>query len=664
MRIKTLLKIAAVVLVLLIGAVVVAVSTLDPNDYRAEIAAQLQSDLGHAVSIDGPLTFEFSFSPTIAASNVRIANAEWGSRPDLAKIGHFEVQVALLPLLNGDVAIRRVVMKDADILLEIDAQGRRNWAYGGGESGSGGGRGAPRISIDDLSIESSRLTFVNGVTGVTRELAIDAFSLQAPAGESAKVHASLSLDKVPITMDGSVGSLDDLAAGNDTPVSLQLSGSDVSADVDGTLGALGSDKAIDAKVTLELGSLDILRLFGVAEVPATGPIRFSGHVAGGLAAVAVDGMDLAVMGSTVTGTLSADLSGTRPALKGDLSVDRIDLDSLSGADSAPASSSDKVFPDTPLPFDALGMLDADLKLAVGEVSSQGLPLHDVALHAVLAGGKLTLDPMTMKLAQSDVSGKASVDASSGASAKLALALASPSLDVGGLLRDTNATQALTGKADVKIDVNGAGNSVAAIMASLNGKAEGTMADGKLDESGLDLLVGGATAIVGGLFSTDADNANLSCLAVAYDIKDGLATQKVLLLDTQYSTVTGEGTIDLGKETLDLTLTPRSKRVTLNMSVPVHIGGTLAHPTYTPDEGALALKVGSLLGSTVFPPALLLGLGDVGLSKGHPCLDANTLGDGSGAAASGDSGGVVDKAGSAIDDAVKGVGEGLNSLFGN
>jgi len=285
----------------------------------------------------------------------------------------------------------------------------------------------------------------------------------------------------------------------------------------------------------------------------------------------------------------------------------------------------------------------------------------------LTEGRLAIDPLSARADQTQLQGKLDVDATA-SPPRAALVLASPALDLGAVLKQTGATEALQGKADMKIDVTGSGGSVAALMGSLGGTASLVMADGTLDQQGLDLFLGGATALIGGLFEQNASRARLSCLAAAWDIQRGVMTQKVLLIDTEYSTLTGEGTIDLGRETIDETLTPKAKGVTLSLAVPVRIHGSLADPQVTPDQGALALKLGSLIGSVFFPPALLLGLGDVGLGANHPCLVANQAG-GSGGGLS--TGSVIDGAGRAVDGAtgavkgvLDGIGEGLDSLFGD
>jgi hypothetical protein len=135
----------------------------------------------------------------------------------------------------------------------------------------------------------------------------------------------------------------------------------------------------------------------------------------------------------------------------------------------------------------------------------------------------------------------------------------------------------------------------------------------------DAAIGGLSAIMGMMSSEKSEWTVLNCVASRFDIKKGIATSKILLADTEYSTIVGEGSMDLGREALAMKVSPQSKSATLNVAVPIKIGGTFAEPTFRPDELATARRLGGLLGATLFPPAALLALGDLGTDDDHPCL---------------------------------------------
>ena len=98
------------------------------------------------------------------------------------------------------------------------------------------------------------------------------------------------------------------------------------------------------------------------------------------------------------------------------------------------------------------------------------------------------------------------------------------------------------------------------------------------------------------------------------------SSKALLFDTEFVSISGKGTVNLGSEALNLTVDPQPKSATLNTAVPVEISGTLAEPSFSPSTAATARKVGGLLGAFVFPPALIIGLAETGTGEDNPCLN--------------------------------------------
>ena len=116
-------------------------------------------------------------------------------------------------------------------------------------------------------------------------------------------------------------------------------------------------------------------------------------------------------------------------------------------------------------------------------------------------------------------------------------------------------------------------------------------------------------------NTDEKGSKINCIVADFPIKDGLATAKVLFIDTDRKVITGQGTINLADERLNLRLNPSPKKATLiRLATPVNIGGTLAKPTAVPNK--LATLPGALPGIGLLAPLLPTGSG-----ANHPCLKA-------------------------------------------
>ena len=130
MRLRTvILLIVAVLVVLPLGAVGYFL-TLGPDDLKQLIVARVAAQTGRQMVINGQFDLDLSLTPSLSAEDITFQNAPWGSRPEMARVGHVEVQLDLMPLFGGTLDITRILLKDADILIETDAAGRSNLDFG------------------------------------------------------------------------------------------------------------------------------------------------------------------------------------------------------------------------------------------------------------------------------------------------------------------------------------------------------------------------------------------------------------------------------------------------------------------------------------------------------------------------------------------------------
>lgn len=96
--------------------------------------------------------------------------------------------------------------------------------------------------------------------------------------------------------------------------------------------------------------------------------------------------------------------------------------------------------------------------------------------------------------------------------------------------------------------------------------------------------------------------------------------RALAFDTTDTLIVGEGSIDLGEETLDLELRPRPKdRSLLSLRSPLVVDGTFANPGFRPDMGRLGVRgaIALALGS-IAPPAALLATIELGPGDDADC----------------------------------------------
>ena len=112
-----LLSAAALLVLLAVASLGVAVTFLDPNDYKPQIIAAVQQATGRTLSLGGPLRISRSLWPTIEITDVTLANLPGGTRPDLARAERIEAQLSLLALLHHRIELSKLTLEGPNILF-------------------------------------------------------------------------------------------------------------------------------------------------------------------------------------------------------------------------------------------------------------------------------------------------------------------------------------------------------------------------------------------------------------------------------------------------------------------------------------------------------------------------------------------------------------------
>jgi uncharacterized protein involved in outer membrane biogenesis len=197
-------------------------------------------------------------------------------------------------------------------------------------------------------------------------------------------------------------------------------------------------------------------------------------------------------------------------------------------------------------------------------------------------GVMTLSPVSVDLAGGFVSSDITLDARRApALARYDIRL-SPT-PMGRLLRHWGVAESGTNAmARGRIELTGRGESLRETFATASGRIalvipEGMVRTQRASYSGLDMANLNAA-----LFDAPPFGASqINCGLVAFTVRDGLATTDPILIDTQGNALTGQGSIDLRDETVDLQLSADGKRFAFrSQPARVHVGGTLADPLVT------------------------------------------------------------------------------------
>jgi uncharacterized protein involved in outer membrane biogenesis len=637
---KISLYVGIALVALIVGAAVVLMS-MDFNQYKPQIAAEVKKATGRDMAIEGDLRLNLlTFNPGLAVAGVRFANAPWGSRPDMAVIKRFEVKVAILPLLNKTLDVERVVIEGADILVERNAQGQGNYEFLGAEKPAApakapdpgkpesSGTSLPMLAVREVTIKDSRLTYKDAKAAQPLVLALSSLSVAAVPGEPMRLDLKGAYNDAPFTVKGTMGDLAQLLQPSKPwPVKVTAEAGGATVAVDGSVANPTAASGIDIALAVEGKDLSQMSKLAGSPVPPLGPYSLKTKIVGSIDKV-VELRDLSArMGDSALAGKAAMQIKDRPTLSATLTSEQINLADFTkggevggkagsgapapagGTSGAPAQGGGdkRLFPDEPLPVDALKAADANIDVTVKKLIADKSVAENVHAVVALRNGDLTVSPIEADVAKGKLNGMVQLKASQ-ATPTLDVKISGKKVDIGQLLAEMGITDLLYGVVNTDLDLAGSGKSVRQLVASLNGKTNVVMGEGRMKSTAIDTYVGGAaTVLTQAVFGKKSEYTVINCFVNQFDIKNGLATSKALLFDTEYAQITGAGTVNLGTEQIKYTVDPKPKSVTVNTAVPVQIGGTLTEPTYRLDPLAAAAKVGGLIGTVLFPPAAVVGL---------------------------------------------------------
>lgn len=164
-------------LAVFVGCIAVLISyarLTELGDLRKELMERISSSYAGRISIGGDIDLKLTFPPSVSISDVRIRNADWGSKPDMLVAEQLVAEVDFLPLLRGDMAVPRLTMIGVDIVVEQRPDGSTNWdelndfeTAAGPANPTGLPSILPQIGGATVSVAGGTLTVINNLATPT-----------------------------------------------------------------------------------------------------------------------------------------------------------------------------------------------------------------------------------------------------------------------------------------------------------------------------------------------------------------------------------------------------------------------------------------------------------------------------------------------------------------
>jgi len=568
------------ILILLVGAYVV-LRTYTDHYLRAELVSAVKASTGRDLDM-GRINVGIRPRPKVSIDKIRLKNSEWGSRPQLLSVKRIDIIVEWLPLLQGDIRIRRIILIEPRILLETNEKGRFNISFVSEEE-----RGPEASEI--LSWVPQTLIMKNGI------FTFKTFKKNGKGNpyrfriKRLSAEASDAREQLSVEVEGDYKSKGFVLSGTSDLLKSLTDASDNTYDV--------------RDLKMRVGE------------------------------------------SLLQGTLKINLSGGRPRISAKMTSPNLSLSSFVAESHSskkdPAAESPHLFPDEPIPFALLDVVDADISFSADELQAPPWTARGVNMEATLKNGHLKAKPVHGHVAGGELNAVVDIQHQD-KGAVVETTLNASHLSLSKMKSISAKSHMMEGRIDLHLDIKGEGDSVASLMSTLDGKAEIQMKDGRIANAYIEQLDALATDFSTGVFrmlnpkNKTTDETVINCFVCRFDIRKGMVKSRVMVFNTPDMVVLGDGEANLKTGALDFSFKPSPKEGIgiegigkINLSLkdltqPFKLGGTLTHPSLSIDPAETALVIGEALGgAALFGPvgiAVVLLTGETN-GEENPCLSA-------------------------------------------
>jgi len=657
-----LLKILLILVAALVGVGVLASIALflffDPNDFRDDISVAVNKSTGRELVIEGDI--ELSIFPWIAVEigRTRLGNAEgFGDEPFLS-FDSARLSVRLLPLLlRQEVAVGTASIDRLAINLQVNRSGVSNWddLVDAGEAPAAEptgdeSAGTDSIDIANISVSNASISYADAAAGSSSSitgLTLETGKLKL--GAPFNLNAGFAFESNPGDISGDVSiratillgaslanvSISDLSvSGSLAGISPEVTDFNFDArameiDTQGQnvtlgemdMGILGLSMTANvapfsyaneprpkATITVHEFSLkELMRTLGeeppqTADENALQRVSFSANAAVGANSIALTDLQLSLDDTGMVGTMSLPTTDDGQLLF-DLALDSIVLDHYmapaSATESESAEAGDTNFE---IPTDMIRALNAKGKFTMEQATMSGIFFENLELGLTSANGKLRLHPISADMFDGTYKGDVRIDAS-GDEPAISVNENIADVQLSSLAKAMYGVDNVSGTINGSFVLSGSGVDLNAIRQDLHGNISFVLADGAW--LGTDIWYELRKARAKLKQETPPEpvlpaRTEFTAVSASGVVTDGILTNKDFLAELPYLRLTGSGTADFVKASVDYRMDARvveSPELAGEISaeelkdftsviIPFKISGPLASPSIAVDIDVL------------------------------------------------------------------------------
>jgi len=494
------------------------------QDYQQLLIKTVDNLSDYTLSITGPFELDFSSSPVLSASEIKLHSKTDDS---YVRIDNFRVQVSLSPLLNNTLLINDLLLENMRVKMQTSEDSKsfgHLFSY------------LPVPVVEHAVLKNIQLTSGND-------------------------NQSYSLDSLEIAENDKQDQLEILATGKIRARKFKTKGFVSLLSDTNNLSGFSPDS--------------IAKLISGNKTKA----RFKGDSSIGQTRISTD-----LVLSFVNGKpeITGEISSPDLFLKDFGIITAEDTTKTSSPKQDAKQVKTPLFSHQPISLQTLHKIDLNLQLKIRRLSDAKYKFNKINIAVLLKNGKFSINPLSFNFSGEHVSVTAEIDA--GAKSDWLLHIDATNIQITEILTQESSSQPVTGTLSILAELKSSGASLHEIASSLNGKVSFVLEKGKVNRRELELVF---LNPLGWLFTHGiADNKiKISCGLAHYQIKQGIIRSKVLLIDGPKLLIRGIEEINLGRETINSLYNLDKKNFFestllpgfLHTSVPIRVTGNLAAP---------------------------------------------------------------------------------------
>jgi uncharacterized protein involved in outer membrane biogenesis len=265
-----------------------------------------------------------------------------------------------------------------------------------------------------------------------------------------------------------------------------------------------------------------------------------------------------------------------------------------------------VFPREPLDFSGLQHFNLDLEILIDDIIGVDYKIDKLDGRIKLTDGVLHISPMRMTFEGGTTDLDFLLDTRSTPS--FTLKVLADDLELGRSIAEVQDVVPVEGKAHLNVDISGKGHSPHEMATDLSGEVSFSLENAKIPKVYIEFLSVDVMGWMARMVTFEDSYSTLHCTMTSFDIDQGVAKSKFLFADGPQLSIKGDATLDLGQETIDMTLFPTQKKRVTSSTSTVKITGALADPdvdTSTSKAGTAAVVGAAVLVPQVVVPVFLI-----------------------------------------------------------